>query len=460
MTSRPRTVHVCSECGHRSAKWLGRCPDCGAWSSLVEQVEAARGRGVAGRPVAPAASRATALRDVSGTEAERVPTGLSELDRCLGGGLVPGSLILVGGEPGIGKSTLLLQAARCLAETGRCALLVSGEESPAQVRLRAERLGLSGDGVFVMGETDLETVVAEANRLAPDLLVVDSVQVMQDAALDSAPGTVSQVRRVAERLLGLAKATGTATVLIGHVTKDGSLAGPRTLEHLVDAVLAFESEAGDVHRLLRTAKNRFGPTGEVGVFEMRGDGLVEVPDASRLFLAERRPDTPGSVVFPAMEGTRPVLVEVQALVATTAFPQPKRMAVGADLNRLTMLLAVLGRRADQLLGDQDVFVNVAGGLRLRETAADLAVAAAVVSAFRGLSVAGDVALFGEVGLSGEIRSVDRPVPRLKEVAALGLTRCVVPRGNVPPARERPEGVEVVGVGDVAGACRLLFGGRD
>jgi DNA repair protein RadA/Sms len=336
------------------ARTVFTCPECEAWSSFAEELEAVepRSSGASGArgAVAPAGARAVPLADLSAETLERIPTGVGELDRCLGGGLVPGSLALLGGEPGIGKSTLLLQVSERLASQGRQALYVSGEESPAQVRLRSHRLGLSGRRVSFLGERDLDLIVAEAERLRPDLLVVDSVQVVKDPSLASSPGTVSQVRQAAERFLRLSKTSGTATILVGHVTKEGSLAGPRTLEHVVDTVLSFEAEGSQVHRLVRTMKNRFGPTGEVGVFEMRGDGLIEVPDASRLFLAERRAEAPGSVVFPTMEGTRPVLVEVQALVGDTAYAQPKRMTLGVDAGRLALLLAVLCREAAVQLG--------------------------------------------------------------------------------------------------------------
>lgn len=462
--AKARSVYTCSSCGLRSPKWLGRCPDCDEWSSFTEEVQRAtapvgspRALGGKAAPGAFARECARPLPEVDAAGAERHPTGVGEFDRCLGGGLVAGSLVLLGGEPGIGKSTLLLQVSDALSRRGGPVLYVSGEESPAQVRLRAGRLGLGGEAVHVLGETDIDAVLSEAERLRPALVVVDSIQVMHDAALTSAPGTVSQVRQGADRFLRLAKESGTAVILIGHVTKDGSLAGPRTLEHVVDTVLAFESEGGHVHRLVRALKNRFGPAGEVGVFEMKGDGLAEVPDASRLFLAERRADTPGSVVFPSMEGTRPVLVELQALVSPTAYAQPKRMTLGIDANRLTMLLAVLERRATQHVLDKDVFVNVAGGLRLRETAADLPVALAVVSALHGRPLPSDVAVFGEVGLSGEIRSVDRAVQRLREVQQLGFKRCLVAGANVVP-EEAPRGLEVIAVDDVAEAVAMMFGG--
>ena len=460
MSGRSRTVFACSACSAQTPRWLGKCPECGAWNTLVEESvgggDAPRREGIA-RAAKGASAREPArpLPDVGGEDVRRVPTGVAEFDRCLGGGVVPGSLVLLGGEPGIGKSTLLLQVGESLASSGARVLYVSGEESPAQLKLRADRIGAAASALHVLGETDMDAILSEVERLKPAMLVIDSVQVVHDQALDSAPGTVSQVKQAADRLLRLAKQTGVAVVLIGHVTKDGMLAGPRTLEHLVDTVLAFESEAGHVHRLVRTVKNRFGPAGEVGVFEMRGSGLVEVPDVSRLFLAERRRGSPGSVVFPSVEGTRPVLVEIQALVSGTAYAQPKRMAVGIDGNRLALLLAVLERKADQRVVDKDVFLNVAGGLKLRETAADLPVTLAIVSSLLGRALPHDMAAFGEIGLAGEIRSVDRAPLRLKEAKALGFDRCLVARGNASDA-ERPDGLQVVPVADVAGALAHLF----
>jgi DNA repair protein RadA/Sms len=395
------------------------------------------------------------LSDIQGDEVARAPTGLGELDRCLGGGLVPGSLILLGGEPGIGKSTLMLQACEAIARSGRRTLYVSGEESPAQVRLRADRIGAGSPDLLVLGETDLDAILAEVARLKPAVLVVDSVQVVHDQALGSAPGTVSQVKHAADRLLRLAKETSVATFLVGHVTKDGALAGPRTLEHLVDTVLSFESESSSSHRLVRTVKNRFGPSGEVGVFEMKGDGLAEVPDASRYFLAERRTGTPGSVVYPSMEGTRPVLVEIQALVGATPYSQPRRQTLGVDPSRLSMLLAVSDRCSGQPASDRDVFVNVAGGLRVKETAADLPVLVAIASALMDRPLSPDVAVFGEIGLGGEVRSVDRVPSRLREVRAMGFTRCIVPRRNVAPG-DAPRGLQVVPVDDVSGAIDAVF----
>lgn len=456
MAGRIRTAFCCATCGHRSPKWLGRCPDCGEWSTFAEEIVSGTAPGRDRRGAGPAV-RSRPLPEVELEEARRIETGVAEFDRCLGGGLIPGSLVLLGGEPGMGKSTLLLQVSESLARRGHRLLYVSGEESPAQVRLRARRLELAGDAVHVLGETSVDVILAEVDRLRPTAVILDSIQVMHDAALQSAPGTVSQVRQAADRFLRLSKGTGIATFLIGHVTKEGSLAGPRALEHLVDTVLTFEAEGGSIHRLVRTLKNRFGPTGEVGVFEMSGRGLRQVPDASRLFLAERRAESPGSVVFPSVEGTRPVLVEVQALVSSTAHPLPKRMTLGVEGNRLSMLLAVLERRVGVSVLDRDVFVNVAGGLRIKETAADLPIALAIVSALRERPLPADVAAFGEVGLSGELRSVDRAGLRMRESAALGLPRCVVARGNAEPP-DLPEGARALGASDLREACERLFPG--
>jgi DNA repair protein RadA/Sms len=424
--------------------------------AVVREESVEPSRADAGRAVAGSVERVPAveLPDLPRTETAHRPTGVGELDRCLGGGLVPGSLVLLGGEPGIGKSTLLLQASDAIARSGAGVLYVSGEESPAQVRLRSDRLGIHGAKVQVLGETDVDAIFAEVERLAPQVVVVDSIQVVHDAALGSAPGTVSQVKQVAERFLRLCKQTGTATLLIGHVTKEGALAGPRTLEHLVDTVLAFECEGGSVHRLVRCVKNRFGPAGEVGVFEMTGAGLQQVPDASRLFLSERRASLPGSAVYPSIEGTRPVMVEIQALVSEAASVPPRRTCVGFDGNRLAMLLAVLATRAGRRLSDRDVFLNVAGGMRLRESGADLAVVLALASAAASKPVPADVAAFGEVGLSGEVRSVDRAALRLREVAALGFRRCVAPRGNVS-RNDVPAGLAILPAEDVASVLDAL-----
>ena len=424
--ARSASVHVCSACGAATPRWHGRCPSCSEWNTLVEErVPAGPTAGVAGARRG-AAARPVALREVSARPSPRLTTGIGELDRVLGGGLVPGSVVLLGGSPGIGKSTLTNMALGHLAAAGRGTLYVSGEESAAQIRLRAERLGPAALDVPVLAETDLETVVATIAAERPDACVVDSVQTLHAGTLESAPGTVGQVREVATRITEVAKRNGTAVVLVGHVTKEGALAGPRVLEHLVDCVLQFEGERERTYRTLRALKNRFGSTNDVGVFEMRGGGLVEVLDASARFVGEAT-RAPGSVVLAAMEGSRPLLVEVQALVSPSELVPPRRVCTGLDRNRLALVLAVLARHAGVGAGTSDVFVNVVGGVRIDEPGADLAVALAVASAARGVAPdPAPLACFGEIGLTGELRSVGHPDRRAEEAAKFGLEAIVSP----------------------------------
>ena len=419
--------HACSECGYATGKWLGRCPACGSWGSLVEERAAASGKAAPqGRPI-------LRLVEVEATDAERLATGIAELDRVLGGGLVPASLVLVSGDPGIGKSTLLLMALRAISKE-RKTVLVTGEESPAQVKLRADRLGGARD-VMILAETNLDDVCATLERERPDVCVIDSVQTLYAPELGSAPGSVAQVREAAGRLLRLAKEKRIATFLVGHVTKDGAVAGPRVLEHLVDAVLQFEGERYRSHRVLRAVKNRFGSTNELGVFEMTTEGLVGVEDPSLLF---GRPDDeqPGSAVACALEGTRPIVLEIQALVSRTDLAMPRRIGTGVDPKRLSMIVAVLGRHAGVPLGQADVFVNVAGGVRIDEPGADLAVAVAIASAARGAPVRTGVACLAEVGLTGRLRPVGQMERRLAECAKLGFTEAIVADGTLPHGKIR------------------------
>jgi DNA repair protein RadA/Sms len=449
--ARLRSRFVCGSCGFATARPLGRCPQCSEWGALVEEVVAAEGadRARAGADTAP-----VPLVEVRGADGPRRATGIGEFDRVLGGGLVVGSLVLLGGDPGVGKSTLLLQALGGLARAGPV-LYVSGEESREQVAMRGRRLGVDAPRLLVLAETRLERILEHAASVAPAVLAVDSVQTvhLQDAA--GLPGSLAQVREAAGRLLAFAKESGVAVVLVGHVTKDGALAGPKTLEHLVDVVLQFEGERGSGCRLLRAQKNRFGSTAEIGVFEMADEGLREVANPSALFLAERPAGAPGSAVAAALEGARPLLVEVQALVAAAAGP-PRRAVLGLDPYRVALLLAVLERRAGVRVLDQDVFVNVAGGFRLDEPAGDLGLAAAVASAARGAPVEPATACFGEVGLAGEVRAVTGPELRLSEAARLGFRRCVLPEASRARLRADPP-VEVVGVRDLATALRALLG---
>src|SRR4051794_4640688 len=426
--ARASTVFTCSTCGATAAKWHGRCPSCQDWNTLVEEAAPARVPGArAGAAPTAAPARAVPLREVRAEEVARLNSGIGELDRVLGGGIVPGSVVLLGGSPGIGKSTLTAMALGRLVRDGRRVLYVSGEESAAQIKLRAERLPDGALDVPVLAETDLGTVLATLEAERPDVAVIDSVQTLVAGELSGAAGSVGQVREVADRITRLAKQRGIAVVLVGHVTKEGALAGPRVLEHLVDCVLQFEGERERFHRTVRALKNRFGSTNEIGVFEMRDAGLVEVQDASSRFVGEAT-RAPGSVVLAAMEGSRPLLVEVQALVSPSELVPPRRIANGIDRNRLALVLAVLGRHGGVGVGAADVFVNVAGGVRVDEPGADLAVALAVASAVRGVALGAErpLACFGELGLTGELRSVGHADRRLAEAAKFGLAPVVAP----------------------------------
>jgi DNA repair protein RadA/Sms len=437
---RGTSIHVCSACGHESARWAGQCPGCGEWNTLVEQVRRpvapGRGRGAASGAAGSSGrgpgATPVALRDVAAVERARLSTGIGELDNVLGGGIVPGSLVLLGGSPGIGKSTLTTMVLANLHEAGRRTLYVSAEESAAQIRLRAERLSPGALGIPVIAETELDTVLATLEEERPEVCVIDSVQTLHTMELSSAAGSVAQVREVAGALMRVAKALDIAVLLVGHVTKDGALAGPRVLEHLVDCVLQFEGERERTYRTVRAVKNRFGSTNEAGVFEMRDDGLVEVLDASARFVSEAT-RAPGSVVLCAIEGSRPLLVEVQALVSSSELVPPRRVASGIDRNRLALVLAVLGRHAGIGAGTSDVFVNVVGGVRVDEPGADLAVALAVASAVRGVALGGadgqPLACFGELGLTGELRSVAHADRRVAEASKFGLNPVVEPAAH-------------------------------
>ena len=433
--AQPALKFACSECGQSTGRWLGRCPGCGSFGTLVEEAPpaASRGKGASARPV-------LRLVDVEAEEAKRLPTGVSELDRVLGGGLVPASLVLVGGEPGVGKSTLLLMALGAMSKEHR-ALLVTGEESAAQVKLRAARLG-GAERVEILAETDLDAICATLEEERPAVCVIDSVQTLYSADVGSAPGSVAQVREASARLLRVAKEAGVALFLVGHVTKDGAVAGPRVLEHLVDCVLQFEGDRYHAHRVLRAAKNRFGSTNELGVFEMTGTGLVGVPDPSQLFGAGREEEV-GSALACALEGTRPLLLEIQALVSPTDLAMPRRVGTGVDPKRLAMIVAVLGRHGGIALGQADVFVNVAGGVRIDEPGADLAVGLAIASAAKSVAIPAGTAAFGEIGLTGRLRPATQAERRLEECAKLGLDEVVVPSATKPRRGLGTKGVETV-----------------
>src|SRR3954464_3954712 len=415
---------TCQNCGAVYNRWQGKCESCGEWNSIAEEGAAATGPGRAGRK-----GRVFALEPLTGTthDAPRLASGVPELDRVTGGGFVRGSVLLMAGDPGIGKSTLLIQAAAALARSGHRAVYISGEEAVAQVRLRAERLGLGDAKVELAAETSVEDIIATLSEgKTPRLVIIDSIQTMWTDMIESAPGTVTQVRGSAQTLIRYAKKSGAAVILVGHVTKDGQIAGPRVVEHMVDAVLSFEGEGSHQFRILRAVKNRFGPTDEIGVFEMTGLGLREVPNPSELFLSERDLGSPGTAVFAGIEGTRPVLVEIQALVAPSSLGTPRRSVVGWDSSRLSMVLAVLEAHCGVKLGGYDVYLNVAGGLRIQDPAADLAAAAALVSSLAGASLPAEAVYFGEVSLSGAVRPVAQAAARMKEAAKLGFTRAFAP----------------------------------
>ena len=456
----PKSVFVCQECGAQAPKWTGRCAECGAWNSLVEERPAAEspsaGKAENRYGQFGAGSNAKLYADVENANAARLSTGVDEFDRVLGGGVVPGSLVLLGGEPGIGKSTLLLQAAGHFAREVGPVLYASGEESEHQIKSRGDRLGIGAAPLYLLSETCIERILEEIARLKPALVIVDSIQTVFSIKFQSAPGSIGQVREAATQFLFAAKGQNIPTVLVGHVTKDGSLAGPKVLEHVVDTVLYFEGERHHSHRVVRAVKNRFGAVSELGVFEMTGSGLRPVPNPSKLFLSERATGTPGSAVLCSVEGSRPILVEVQALVSTSTYGNARRMAIGIDQNRLSLLLAVLEKRAGLSLAGDDVYVNIAGGMSVEEPAADLSVAAAVASSVRNRGLAPATAVFGEIGLSGEIRGIPQATLRIREAVQMGFTRIVLPAANLDPDDESAGGAELVGVRTVGEALDHLI----
>ncbi len=456
-----RTEYVCRECGAKSVRAMGRCPECEGWDTLEERVErgpavtAARHQGRAVYTPLDGAARPVRLRDIGTADFDRLPVPMAEFSRVLGGGIVRGSLVLIGGDPGVGKSTILIQVSDQVARAGGPVLYISGEESLGQIGLRARRLGLDAPDLLFASHTELEGALDAIQSTAPTVAVVDSIQSIYSRELEASPGSVSQLRECTLRLMHLAKGSGTAVFLVGHVTKEGAIAGPKVLEHMVDTVLYLEGERYHTYRLLRGSKNRFGPTHEVGVFEMRGEGMVEVPNPSAAFLAERGDSTTGSAILVTMEGSRPLLVEVQALASRSALAVPRRAANGIEFNRLLLVSAVLSRRLGLALHDQDVYVNVVGGLRIDEPAADLAVALAVVSSFRDRPIDPHTVVAGEIGLSGELRSVGQLELRLREAAKLGFRRAVIPRS--PTARAlRDVGLEIVQVASLREATNAAL----
>ncbi len=455
---KPETIFACQNCGHQSRKWLGKCPECGEWNSLVEERERTAKKGTIRNGFKLRDVTAIAYSEIESQDETRISSGVTEFDRVLGGGLVPGTLVLIGGDPGIGKSTLMLQVADRLSANGagnNAVLYVSGEESERQIKLRGERLRIEAKNLFLLPETNLENIFHEVERLNPAAIVVDSIQTVFSAMIESAPGSVSQVREAAHQFLLLAKNRTIPVFLIGHITKDGSIAGPKALEHIVDTVLYFEGERHHNHRIVRAVKNRFGAANEIGVFEMTGAGLVPVANPSQMFLQERPHNVAGSVVTACMEGTRPLLVEIQALVSETKYGTGRRMTQGVDQNRVALLMAMLEKRLGlQMLGD-DVFVNIAGGLEVDEPAVDLGVVAAITSSFKNIPIDAHTTVFGEVGLTGEVRGTTQAAVRAREAQALGFKKIVMPGSN-KSGLERLLGVDVVGVKSVEEALAELF----
>lgn len=450
--SKIKSKYFCQECGYDSPKWLGKCPSCETWNSMVEELVEKTGRKVISKP----SSKPCPITEVDTTAMPRRETGVEEFDRVLGGGIVPGALILIGGDPGIGKSTLLLQVAAGVSGRHGAVLYVSGEESAAQTRMRAERLGKLNDSLLIMTETNLDEIATQASSIKPSLVIIDSIQTMYSPEAGSAPGSVGQVRECTGKLLRLAKESGIPIAIIGHVTKEGNIAGPRLLEHMVDVVLYFEGERSYSFRVLRAIKNRFGSTNESGIFSMEETGLAEVKNPSALLLTERPQDMPGSVVLAYLEGVRPLLIEIQALVSTTCFGMPRRMAAGFDYNRLILLMAVLEKRVGLMLGNQDAYVNAVGGIKITEPAADLAVTLAIASSFRNMPIDSRTVVMGEVGLTGEVRMVSRVDARISEAATLGFKRFVIPAGNMSGLKVRQRDLDIVGVGNVLEAMEAVF----
>ena len=450
-----KTVFCCQACGYQTPKWMGKCPDCGEWQSFIEEIKAVKPDQGTIRSLSFPQTQPVPIDSVKLEQEDRLLTGISEFDRVLGGGLVSGTLILIGGDPGIGKSTLMLQALNGLAGARRKVLYVSGEESIRQIRIRSQRLTATGSDLLVVSENDIDSILLMADSVQPDVMVIDSIQTMFSPDLTSAPGSVTQVRESAMRLMLLAKRTGTPIFLVGHVTKDGAIAGPRLLEHMVDTVLYFEGDRDHVFRILRAVKNRFGSTNEIGVFEMRENGLNEVANPSAVFLAERPENTPGSAVTASMEGTRPILVELQALASSTSFGNPRRTILGIDHNRVALLVAVMEKKLGMHLMGHDIFINVAGGVKIDEPAVDMGIVSAVASSFLDRSILKGTIMFGEVGLTGEVRAIGHVETRIAEAKKMGFTRCLIPKSNLKRMAKMKD-IEITGVKTISQAMEELF----
>ena len=453
--AKTKTAYVCTECGYDSPKWYGKCPSCGSWNTMAEEVVREEKHGKQLNILTPGGgNRPVRLREIAGTEEARFSTGIGELDRVLGGGMVKGSLVLVSGAPGIGKSTLLLQACKSLCEKD-CVLYVTGEESLSQIKMRADRLGIDGDNLLICAETQIDQILLSAMQMKPSVMIVDSIQTMLNTELQSAPGSITQVRECTMQLLQFAKANTVSVILVGHVNKDGGIAGPKVLEHMVDAVLNFEGDRHASYRLLRATKNRFGSTNEIGMFEMTHLGLEEVQNPSAALLSGRPENAYGSCVVATLEGTRPILAEIQGLVTKSAYGSARRTAAGIDYNRAVLLLAILEKRAGMLLGSYDAYINVVGGMDLDEPAVDLAVLLAIASTYLERSIPQDLAAFGEVGLSGEVRAVTGAAQRIAELKRLGFRTCILPEDNLTGLRQ-VDGIRLIPVKDVQSAIRQCF----
>lgn len=451
--AKTKTIFVCNNCGYESAKWLGKCPACNEWNSLVEEKIQKSNDFTVGNNEKKKNNKPMMLNSVEGKETSRVSTGYEELDRVLGGGIVKGSLILVGGEPGIGKSTLILQLCDKITGEGKV-LYVSGEESAEQIKLRADRLNIHNDDIMFLGETDIDIIQTNILELNPKLVIIDSIQTMYSDEITSAAGTVSQVREITARIMKLCKCNNITTIIIGHVTKEGNIAGPRVLEHMVDTVLYIEGERYFSYRILRSVKNRFGSTNEIGMFEMQNEGMVEILNPSTVLISEKDDNPPGSIVVASMEGTRPLLIELQALTATTVFGLPRRTANGIDYNRLTLLMAVLEKKVGMNLSNQDVYLNVVSGIRISEPAVDLGMILSVASSFKNFSIPKDTVAIGEVGLTGEVRSVNLIEKRIKEVEKLGFKTCIIPESNKKVLKEKYK-LDIIGVKNINEAMQKL-----
>ena len=451
--AKSKTIFVCNECGYESAKWLGKCPACNAWNSFYEEkvVKEKDGSFISDKKTK--SSKLTTLNSIEGKEAARTSTGVGELDRVLGGGLVKGSLVLLGGEPGIGKSTLILQICDKMQGEGKV-LYVSGEESAEQIKIRADRLDIKNDNILFLGETDIDLIAEAIKETNPKLVIIDSIQTMYSDEITSAAGTVSQVREITARIMKICKQEAITTIIIGHVTKEGNIAGPRVLEHMVDTVLYLEGERYFSYRILRGVKNRFGSTNEVGMFEMQEKGMMEITNPSSILISEREDNPPGSIIVASIEGTRPLLIELQALTTPTVFGLPRRTANGIDYNRLTVLMAVLEKRANMNLGSQDVYLNVVSGIKLQEPAVDLGVILAVSSCFKGISIPKDVVAIGEVGLTGEVRAVSMIEKRLKEAEKLGFKKCIIPENNKKLLKDNYK-LDIIGVRNINEALKII-----